>query len=220
VIGTAVPASSEGRKRLRRCGRWPKVRSPRQAMLRLFRERMRGQPGRGAGRDGLSIARRGFQRFRSKGAKRDAEDDHPKKGRRTSVGFDFRVRPGGAKQKRGFGWRTGVEVAWLLFGGSGRWEATPELVSRSSWIGFPWDLVQEVWRILRSAQWGLAAMPAPISLWPGAFAPTRPSLLPFSPVSAPAGPNPDSRVRGVKAAAVSLPERARKESFSCLPSPR
>jgi hypothetical protein len=84
-------------------------------MLRLFRERMRGQPGRGAGRDDLSIARRGGRR--SSGcpeAKRDAVEDYPKKGRGTSVGFDFRVRPGGAKQKRGFGWRTGVEVAGLL----------------------------------------------------------------------------------------------------------
>jgi len=83
-------------------------------MLRLFRERMRGQPGRGAGRDDLSTARRGFNDLRIEGAKRDAVEGHPKKGRGTSVGFDFRVRPGGTKQKRGFGWRTGVEVAGLL----------------------------------------------------------------------------------------------------------
>jgi len=47
------------------------------------------------------------------------------------------VRPGGAKQKRGFGWRTGVEAARLLFGGSDRWDATPELVSRNSGLGSP-----------------------------------------------------------------------------------
>ena len=80
----------------------------------LFRELKRGQPGRGAGRDDLSNARRGFQRFRSRGAKRDAREDHSKKGRGTSVGFDFRVRPGGTKQKRSFGWRTEVEVVGLL----------------------------------------------------------------------------------------------------------
>jgi hypothetical protein len=53
----------------------------------------------------------GLRTGRSKAGR---SQDHSKKGRGTSVGFDFRVRPDGAKQKRGFGWRTGVEVVRLL----------------------------------------------------------------------------------------------------------
>jgi len=37
VIGTAVPASPEGRQRQEGCGRWPKVRSPPAGNEKSFR---------------------------------------------------------------------------------------------------------------------------------------------------------------------------------------
>jgi len=188
-------------------------------MLRLFRERMRGQPGRGAGRDDLSIARRGRRRFSDRSKQSGTlVEGYPKKGRGTSVGFDFRVRPGGTKQKRGFGWRTEVEVAGLLFGGSCRWEATPELVSLNSGL-VPLGLGFGVRRILRSAQWGLAAMPAPISF--GACQNVAPALL--------SSFLPDLRSRDlfrIRALQATRRRQCRgrsgheKESHSCLPLPR
>ena len=67
-------------------------------------EAMRGQPGRGAGRVGLPQARRGFRMvlgsFRSKAGRKS---DRPKKGRRTSDGFDFRVRLDGSKDQQSSG---------------------------------------------------------------------------------------------------------------------
>ena len=186
-------------------------------MLRLFRERMRGQPGRGAGRDDLSTARRGFQRFRSEGAKRDAVEGDPKKGRGTSVGFDFRVRPGGAKQKRGFGRRTGVEVARLLSRGSGRWEATPELVSRSSEVGSPgirfWDLADP----------SLGAVGAGSNAGPHFICAADPRRSSQSQQILSSSFRRDQiriRALGNQAAALTLSERAREGDMSCSALPR
>ncbi|HUG45918.1 MAG TPA: hypothetical protein VMK31_05325 [Sphingomicrobium sp.] len=48
-------------------------------------------------------------------AKRDANEDHPKKGRGTSIGFGFRARPGRFETESGaFSRRIGVEAARLL----------------------------------------------------------------------------------------------------------
>jgi hypothetical protein len=77
--------------------------------------------------------------------------------------------PGRAKDQRTFGPRSRVGRSGSSQEGVVRWEATPELVSqdrervrlgRKAEV----DQAQEYRQILRSAQWGLAAMPAPISL--------------------------------------------------------
>ena len=77
-------------------------------------------------------ARRGFQRSSGRGGQSGTQEWVIPRRAAEHRSALISVRPGGAKQKRGFGRRTGVEAARLLFGGSDRWDATPELVSRNS----------------------------------------------------------------------------------------
>ena len=80
--------------------------------------------------------------------------------------------PDGSKQQRTFGPRTGVGKSGSSHEGVVRWDATPELVSQDrervfGAFGLPGPGYEHR-HILRSAQWGLAAMPAPISYERGA----------------------------------------------------
>ena len=85
------------------------------------------------------------------------------------VGATASIRPGRSKDKRTFGRRSQVEPPGTSKEGAARWEATPELVSQDR-ERVHWGLRvfrgpgYEYRQILRSAQWGLAAMPAPISV--------------------------------------------------------
>jgi hypothetical protein len=87
------------------------------------------------------------------------------------VGATASIGPGRSKDKRTFGRRSQVEPPGTSKEGAARWEATPELVSQDR-ERVHWGLRvfrgpgYEYRQILRSAQWGLAAMPAPISFGP------------------------------------------------------
>jgi hypothetical protein len=109
-------------------------------------------------------------------------------------------RPDGTKDKRTFGRRSQVERSGSSQEGAASWEATPELVSQDR-ERVHWGLRvfrgpgYEYRQILRSAQWGLAAMPAPISFGqrenPGAPPSRGPSGMP-RPLSTWLRPGPPS----------------------------
>ena len=84
------------------------------------------------------------------------------------VGITVPSRPGRSNDQRAFGPRSRVGQPGFSKERNARWEATPELVSQDR-ERVHWGLRvfrgpgYEHRQILRSAQWGLAAMPAPIS---------------------------------------------------------
>ena len=171
MIGTAVPASPELATAKGAAG---DQRSDlrRQAMLRLFRERMRGQPGRGAGRGDCHLARRGSERSSERDEQSETRDAiAPRRAveHRTALAGDFgswqagRVERPAILRVVGRVDRSGSSLRRERLDG----KRTPELVSQDR------ERVLEAFgslepsyehrQILRSAQWGLAAMPAPIS---------------------------------------------------------
>ena len=119
VIGTAVPASPEGRQRQEGAAGDRRSDLRRQAMGGSFGT-FRGQSGRGAGRGDLPLARRGSRVLRSLVSKAGRKSGYPKKGRGTSDGFGremwvlrsrigFSMAGRTSKDKRTFGQRSRVE---------------------------------------------------------------------------------------------------------------
>ena len=142
VIGTAVPASSESRQRTEDAAGDQRSDLRRQALPRLFRERKRGQPGRGAGR-GSCLSRDAVPGvLRNFGERSGTQERFPQEGPQ-NIGrfwprerFGLRIgnlrsaRPGRSKDQRTFGRRSRVEQPGSSQEGTARWEATPELVSQ------------------------------------------------------------------------------------------
>lgn len=138
VIGAEVPVSPERPATATRARKGQKNRSPPAGMGRTFGF-YSGQPGRGAGRDDLPVARRG-SRISSWDLVSEAgrERDYPKKGRGTSNGLErglrFSIWPDVERQanlreaqssrSQGFSSERAV-----------RWKATPELVSQDREAG-------------------------------------------------------------------------------------
>ncbi len=130
VIGTAVPASPNAGngKRARRVTKGPI--SCRQAVGALLRKQSGSQPVRGAGRDDLPLcATRLKPSFGTGTSKAGRKDDHPKKGRGMSGGFDF-GQAGSVERPAGFRAAQSGNRSGSSHEGAVRREATPELVSQ------------------------------------------------------------------------------------------
>ena len=185
VIGTEVPASPEGRQRQEGAAGDRRTDLRRQALGRTFgflsepvgKRRRKSRSSSSATRSESISVRKG---------KAGRKSGRPKKGRGTSGGFgpDFRssdrgsgARPGRSKDQRAFGRRSRVDGPGSSQEGAAGWKATPELVSQDREAGSNPSRgetkASEHRQILRSAQWGLAAMPAPISYVRAALTPMR-----------------------------------------------
>ena len=110
---------------------------------------------------------------RGRRAKRDAVGVIPRRAaehRAVLAEATVSAKPGQSNDQRAFGPRSRVDQSGSSKEGAARWKATPELVSQDrERVGRPSRFHRpgyEYRHILRSAHWGLAAMPAPISYGP------------------------------------------------------